>query len=82
MRPNLSLEMILWLLAMLRNCTESRYAINKERMVRLAQYSRKPVVTPEKLAKARALVAEGLNVREAASRIKVSKSALYAAMKK
>lgn len=42
---------------------------------------RKPVVTPEKLEKARALVAEGLNVREAASRIKVSKSALYEAMK-
>lgn len=42
---------------------------------------RKPVVTPEKLEKARALVAEGLNVREAASRIKVSRSALYAAMK-
>lgn len=42
---------------------------------------RKPVVTPEKLEKARALVAEGLNVREAASRIKVSKSALYEAIK-
>ncbi|HLV18490.1 MAG TPA: D-amino acid dehydrogenase [Pseudomonas sp.] len=30
----------LWMLRMLRNCTASRYALNKERMVRLAEYSR------------------------------------------
>ncbi|HEY1146224.1 MAG TPA: D-amino acid dehydrogenase [Allosphingosinicella sp.] len=33
-------EMLCWLLAMLRNCTSARYAVNKERMVRLAEYSR------------------------------------------
>src|SRR5690606_7094672 len=30
----------LWLARMLRNCTAARYAVNKERMVRLAEYSR------------------------------------------
>lgn len=29
-----------WLLRMLRNCTSARYAVNKERMVRMAEYSR------------------------------------------
>ncbi|MCJ8169537.1 D-amino acid dehydrogenase [Atopomonas sediminilitoris] len=29
-----------WMLQMLRNCTAARYDINKERMVRLAEYSR------------------------------------------
>lgn len=29
-----------WMLQMLRNCSKARYAINKERMVRLAEYSR------------------------------------------
>ncbi|RRN81128.1 MULTISPECIES: D-amino acid dehydrogenase [Pseudoxanthomonas] len=29
-----------WLWQMLRNCTAGRYAVNKERMVRLAEYSR------------------------------------------
>ena len=29
-----------WMLQMLRNCTASRYALNKERMVRMAEYSR------------------------------------------
>ena len=29
-----------WMLQMLRNCTAGRYAVNKERMVRLAEYSR------------------------------------------
>ena len=29
-----------WMLQMLRNCTAARYALNKERMVRLAEYSR------------------------------------------
>jgi DNA invertase Pin-like site-specific DNA recombinase len=41
---------------------------------------RKPVVTPEKLARAKTLIAEGLNVREAAGRVKVGKTALYAAL--
>lgn len=30
----------LWMAQLLRNCTAARYAVNKERMVRLAEYSR------------------------------------------
>ena len=41
---------------------------------------RKPVVTAEKLQRAREHMANGLNVREAAARLKVSKTALYAAL--
>ena len=41
---------------------------------------RKPVVTEEKLRRARILIAQGLTVREAAARIKVGKAALYAAL--
>jgi DNA invertase Pin-like site-specific DNA recombinase len=41
---------------------------------------RKPVVTDEKLRRAQTLVAQGLTVREAAARIKVGKTALYAAL--
>lgn len=37
--------------------------------------------TPERLARARQLIASGLTVREAAARVKVGKSALYAALK-
>ncbi len=33
-----------WMLAMLRECTAGRYAVNKERMVRLAEYSRDQLV--------------------------------------
>ena len=39
-RPGLDPRQYLWLLQMLRNCTMRRYAINKARMVRLAEYSR------------------------------------------
>jgi len=39
------------------------------------------VVTPEKLQKARLLMAQNLNVREAAARLKIGKTALYAALK-
>lgn len=42
---------------------------------------RQAVVTPEKLAKARQHMASGLNVREAAGRVRVGKTALYAALK-
>lgn len=42
---------------------------------------RQAVVTPDKLAKARQHVAAGLNVREAAARVKVGKTALYAALR-
>jgi DNA invertase Pin-like site-specific DNA recombinase len=38
---------------------------------------RKPVVNGEKLKRARAFIAKGLNVREAAIRLKVGKTALY-----
>jgi len=41
---------------------------------------RKPVVTAEKLARAKALIAKGLTVREAASRLKIGKTALYHAL--
>ncbi len=41
---------------------------------------RKPVVTPDKLDRARRLVASGLTVREAAARLKVGKTALYEAL--
>ena len=39
-RPALDWAMIRWCASMLRNCTEARYALNKGRMVRLAEYSR------------------------------------------
>ena len=41
---------------------------------------RKPVMTEEKLHRAKTLIAQGLTVREAAARIKVGKTALYAAL--
>lgn len=41
---------------------------------------RKPVVTPEKLARAREFIATGLNVREAAARVRVGKTSLYEAL--
>lgn len=41
---------------------------------------RRPVVTPDKLARARAHLAAGLTVREAAARVKVGKTALYKAL--
>ncbi len=39
-RPQLDPAMWRWLLAMLRNCTTARYALNKSRMVGIAEYSR------------------------------------------
>ena len=39
-QPGLDPRQYLWLLQMLRNCTAGRYAINKARMLRLAEYSR------------------------------------------
>ena len=38
---------------------------------------RKPVVTGEKLERARAIIGKGLTVRGAATRLKVGKTALY-----
>lgn len=40
LRPDGTLFQLRWLAAMLRNCTPERYAVNKERMLRLANYSR------------------------------------------
>jgi D-amino-acid dehydrogenase len=40
LRPRIDPAMLSWLLAMLRNCTERRYSLNKGRMVRLAEFSR------------------------------------------
>jgi D-amino-acid dehydrogenase len=38
--PKLDPVMWIWLLKLLRNCTEARYAINKSRMIPIAEYSR------------------------------------------
>ena len=40
LRPQLDPKMLVWLIAMLGNCTAPAYARNKERMVRLAEFSR------------------------------------------
>src|SRR5271166_3665157 len=42
---------------------------------------RKPSMTDEKLQRARVMVAQGLTVREAATRLKVGKTALYEALR-
>jgi len=39
-RPQWDPAMWLWILRMLRNCTAARYAVNKRRMVPIAEYSR------------------------------------------
>jgi D-amino-acid dehydrogenase len=40
LRPHADMAMLRWLVAMLGNCNARDYAINKSRMVRLAEYSR------------------------------------------
>ena len=40
LRPKLDMAMLSWMTQMLRNCTSARYALNKSRMLRLADYSR------------------------------------------
>ena len=42
---------------------------------------RKPVITAEKLKRAREIVGKGLTVREAAMRLRVGKTALYDALR-
>lgn len=39
-RPGIDPSLLRWGVAMLRNCTQARYEINKGRMLRLAEYSR------------------------------------------
>jgi DNA invertase Pin-like site-specific DNA recombinase len=46
-----------------------------------AKGGRPVALTPDKLAKAKALIDRGLNVREAAARVKVGKSVLYDALR-
>lgn len=40
LRPKVDWAMLSWLVRMLRNCTSERYAVNKSRMLRIADYSR------------------------------------------
>ncbi|OCP00629.1 MULTISPECIES: D-amino acid dehydrogenase [unclassified Ensifer] len=40
LRPKVDTAMLSWMMKMLFNCTSRRYAINKSRMLRLADYSR------------------------------------------
>ncbi|WJH38025.1 D-amino acid dehydrogenase (plasmid) [Aliirhizobium terrae] len=40
LRPKMDAAMLSWMVKMLSNCTSERYAINKSRMLRLADYSR------------------------------------------
>ncbi len=42
---------------------------------------RKPVVTPKKIEQAKAHIRDGLTVREAAARLKISKTSLYTALR-
>ena len=42
---------------------------------------RKPVATPERIDRARAMIARGLTVREAAARLRIGKTAFYAALR-
>jgi DNA invertase Pin-like site-specific DNA recombinase len=42
---------------------------------------RKPVIDADKLARARSMIAKGLTVREAATRLRVGKTALYEALR-
>ncbi|CAN5351416.1 D-amino acid dehydrogenase [soil metagenome] len=44
LHPTIDMAMIRWTLAMLTNCTSGRYALNKERMVRIAEYSRDQLI--------------------------------------
>ena len=40
LRPKVDMAMLSWMAQMLRNCTSARYALNKSRMLRLADFSR------------------------------------------
>ncbi|WP_230769032.1 D-amino acid dehydrogenase [Sphingomonas sp. Leaf4] len=44
LRPKVDLAMLRWLVAMLSNCNARDYAVNKGRMVRLAEYSRDKLI--------------------------------------
>lgn len=44
LRPTLDPHQYLWMLQMLLNCTSSAYAVNKDRMLRVASYSRECLI--------------------------------------
>ncbi|MEN2748294.1 D-amino acid dehydrogenase [Sphingomonas sp. T9W2] len=44
LRPQFDMAMLRWLVAMLGNCNARDYAVNKARMVRLAEYSRDKLI--------------------------------------
>ena len=44
LRPTFDVAMWRWIMAMLGNCTEKAYAVNKSRMVRLAEFSRDQLI--------------------------------------
>ncbi|MDO8705643.1 MAG: D-amino acid dehydrogenase [Sulfuricaulis sp.] len=44
LRPRLDPALWTWLFQMLRNCTSARYAVNRERMLRLSRYSHECLV--------------------------------------
>ncbi len=44
LRPKPDAAMVAWLLRTLLNCTAERYAVNKRRMMRLAEYSRERLI--------------------------------------
>ncbi len=44
LRPTFDVAMWRWIVAMLGNCTEKAYAVNKSRMVRLAEFSRDQLI--------------------------------------
>jgi DNA invertase Pin-like site-specific DNA recombinase len=50
-------------------------------LVAAAARGRKPVVNADKLVRARSMVAKGLTVREATTRLKIRKTALYGALR-
>lgn len=45
LRPKVDTAMLSWMMRMLSNCTSKRYAVNKSRMLRLADYSRISLAT-------------------------------------
>ena len=44
LHPEADLETWRWMFSLLRNCTSARYAVNKARMVRLAEFSRDELI--------------------------------------
>ncbi len=64
-----------------RDLIRERTKVGLAAAARGRKVGRKPVVNDERLQRAREHIAKGLNVREAAARLKIVKTALYAALK-